>query len=183
MADEPDIDPGLQQLLGHRGESEHSAPHPDPSPAESRRADDIAVVIGLDGSDSSWDAFWWGCGEARRLNRGAAAVLVSPTIDAGTGLALTIGCFCDCEDIDRRATEQAIELEGEVHRHATEQGLDVVFVQARGDPAQELLRVAEAVQSDLIVVGRSTRALHHVAGSLGRRLIGKSKAPVVAVVP
>jgi nucleotide-binding universal stress UspA family protein len=183
MADEPAIDSRLAQLLGHCGQSEHSAPHPDPSAAESRRADDIAVVIGLDGSDSSWDAFWWGCGEARRLNRGAVAVLVSPTIDASAGLALAVGCFCGCEDIDRRATGQAIELERAVRRHAAEHGLDVGFVHARGDRAQELLRVAEAVQSDLIVVGSSTRAIHHVAGSLGRRLIGRSKAPVVAVVP
>jgi nucleotide-binding universal stress UspA family protein len=183
MADERDIDPRLQQFAGDHVEAEHSAPRPDPATAELRRSDDIAVVIGLDGSSTSWDAFWWGCGQARRLNRRAVAVFVSPTIDAGTGLALALGCFFDCEDVDRRATAQAIELAGEVHRHAAEHGFDVLFVHARGDRAQELLRVAEAVQSDLIVIGRPTRALHHLAGSLGRRLIGQSKAPVVAVVP
>ncbi|WP_196807522.1 universal stress protein [Candidatus Solirubrobacter pratensis] len=141
------------------------------------------MVIGLDGSDTSWDAFWWGCGQARRLNRRAVAVFVSPTIDAGSGLALALGCSCDCEDIDRRVTERAIELAGEVNRHAADHGLDVLFVHARGEPVQELLRVAEAVRSDLIVVGRPTRALHRIAGSLGRRLIGRSTAPVVAVVP
>jgi hypothetical protein len=40
------------------------------------------------------------------------------------------------------------------------------------------LQVAETVKSDLIVVGRSAKALHRFAGSLGRRLIGKSQAPL-----
>ena len=26
------------------------------------------VVAGLDGSKTSWDAFWWACGEAQRLD-------------------------------------------------------------------------------------------------------------------
>jgi nucleotide-binding universal stress UspA family protein len=183
MADEPDIDLRLQQLLGDREESVHSAPRPARLGAELPRPGETAVVIGLDGSDTSWNAFWWGCGEARRLSRAAVAVFVSPTIDASTGLAWAVGCPYDYTESQRRATEQAFELESEVHRHAAEHGLDLLFVHAHGDPAQELLRVAETVRSDLIVVGRSAKALHRLAGSLGRRLIGKSHAPVVAVVP
>jgi nucleotide-binding universal stress UspA family protein len=141
------------------------------------------VVIGLDGSDTSWDAFWWGCGEARRLSACAVAVFVSPTIDASAGLASAVGCPCDYTEIDRRATEWASELEREVHRHAAERGLDLRFLHAHGDPAQELLRVAATLKCDLIVVGRSAKVLHRLAGSLGRRLIGTSRAPVVTVVP
>jgi len=33
------------------------------------------------------------------------------------------------------------------------------------------------------VVGRSAKMRHHVAGSLGRRLVGRKDAPVVVVVP
>jgi len=33
------------------------------------------------------------------------------------------------------------------------------------------------------VVGRSAKARHHVAGSLGRCLVVKRRAPVVVVVP
>jgi hypothetical protein len=38
-------------------------------------------------------------------------------------VALALGCSCDCEDVDRRATERAIELAGEVRRRAAEHGL------------------------------------------------------------
>jgi nucleotide-binding universal stress UspA family protein len=141
------------------------------------------VVIGIDGSDTSWDAFWWGCGEARRLSRRAVAVFVSPMTAASSGLAWAVGCPCDYTEIHRRGTELASELESDVHRHAAEHGLDVLFVHVHGDPAQELLRVATTLKCDLIVVGRSAKALHRLAGSLGRRLICTSRAPVVAVVP
>lgn len=141
------------------------------------------MVIGLDGSGASWDALWWGCGEARRLCKGAIAVFVSPRIDASTALASTVGCPCDYTEIDRPVAEQASVLESEVRRHAAECSFDLLFVHARGDPAKELLRVAETVKADLIVVGRSAKTLHRLTGSLGRRLIRKSQAPVVAVVP
>ena len=62
-------------------------------------------------------------------------------------------------------------------------GLDVAFVHARGDPARELLRVAAEVSADLIVVGKSVKARHRIAGSLGRCLIGKHRSPIVVVVP
>ena len=43
--------------------------------------------------------------------------------------------------------------------------------------------VARAMHADLVVVGRSAKMRHHVAGSLGRRLVGRKDAPVVVVVP
>jgi nucleotide-binding universal stress UspA family protein len=182
MADEPHLDP-RQPLVGRRARSPHRAPVLARDGAALPAAGETAVVIGLDGSDPSWDAFWWGCGEARRLRAGAAAVFVSPTIDAGSGLALALGCPCDYAEIDRRAADWAAGLESDVLRHAADHGYDLVFVHARGDPAQELVRVAATLECDLIVVGRSAKALHRVTGSLGRRLIRTRRAPVVAVVP
>jgi nucleotide-binding universal stress UspA family protein len=182
MADEPRLDPRQPRFGGPAG-SPYRAPVPARDGAALPAAGKTAVVIGLDGSDTSWDAFWWGCGEARRMSRRAVAVFVSPTIDAGTGLACAAGCPCDYTEIDRRATDRASELESEAHRHATEHGYDLVFVHARGDPAQELVRVATTLECDLIVVGRSAKALHRVAGSLGGRLLRTRRAPVVAVVP
>ena len=52
-----------------------------------------------------------------------------------------------------------------------------------GDEARALISVARAMQADLVVVGRSAKMRHHVAGSLGRRLVGRKDAPVVVVVP
>jgi hypothetical protein len=39
------------------------------------------------------------------------------------------------------------------------------------------------MRADLIVVGRSAKMLHHLAGSLGRRLVSRRDAPVIVVVP
>jgi nucleotide-binding universal stress UspA family protein len=154
---------------------------PDQGPAECP-----AVVIGLDGSDTSWDAFSWGCGEARRTAGRAVAVFVSSMseasmaamVSAATGIAV-----CDYEEGDRAAAGQARRLEAEVLRRTADAGPAVTFVHAHGDPARELLRVADDVRADVIVVGRSTKARHRLAGSLGHYLITKRNAPIVVVVP
>jgi nucleotide-binding universal stress UspA family protein len=142
-----------------------------------------AVVVGLDGSDTSWDAFWWACGEARRLGGRAVAVFVSPAGGGGmAAIAVTAG-VCDYSAVHASAAAQASSLRDQVRRHLGDDGPDITFVHTSGDPARELLRVAEAVRADMIVVGRSTKARHHLAGSLGRYLIARRKAPFVVVVP
>jgi nucleotide-binding universal stress UspA family protein len=84
---------------------------------------------------------------------------------------------------DQRASDQAEQLKDRLKRCAADGDLTITFVHAWGDATNELLRVAQAQHADLIVIGRSTKARHQVAGSLGRRLIGKRDAPVVVVVP
>jgi nucleotide-binding universal stress UspA family protein len=63
------------------------------------------------------------------------------------------------------------------------QAINLTFVHAWGDPADELVRIARSVHANLIAVGRSTKLRHRVAGSLGRRLISKQCVPLVVVVP
>ena len=116
------------------------------------------VVIGTDGSPTSWDAFSWGCGEARRMGGRVVAVF------AGA---------------DEAPEGQAIAEEAESISH----GLDLIFIHAPGDPATELLQVADAVHADLLVVGKSTKVRHRLAGSMGQRLIARRPVPVVVVVP
>ena len=70
-----------------------------------------------------------------------------------------------------------------MRRHSDTDDLDITFVHAYGDPARELLRIAAEAGADLIVVGRSEKARHQLAGSLGRHLVVKRGAPVVVVVP
>ena len=41
------------------------------------------VVVGVDDSESSWDAFWWSCGESQRLGGRIVAVFVSPATGSG----------------------------------------------------------------------------------------------------
>jgi nucleotide-binding universal stress UspA family protein len=80
-------------------------------------------------------------------------------------------------------TDQAEELGDQVLTYGRDHGVDLTFVHTHGDTAKELLRIANADHADLLVVGRSTKARHHLAGSLGRRLVGRGGAPIIVVVP
>lgn len=165
---------------------------PSPRPADPSVSDGdrrtAAVVIGLDGSDTSWNAFYWGCGEANRLGGRAVVVYVSPPAVPGGGpawiFAAMLGfAISDTETDDAVAKEKAAALWDEVKRRAAGLDTELAFVHARGDAIAALRMVAEQLNADVIAVGRSMKARHHIAGSLGRRLMGKSDSPIIAVVP
>lgn len=154
--------------------------------AEDRLQGSVAtvVVVGIDGSDTSWDAFWWATGQARRMDGRIVAAFVSPTADINMAVmsAFPAAAF-DYAGAEHLATDQAEQLRRQVEKFAGEHGILLSFVHAYGDPMAELTRIAEECRADIIVVGKSTKARHHVAGSIGRRLIGHRTAPVVVVVP
>jgi nucleotide-binding universal stress UspA family protein len=143
------------------------------------------VVVGIDGSETSWDAFCWACGETRRLGGRAVAVFVGPTSGAASASATASfsGAPVAYGAMQQSMTDQAQELGDQVRTYGRDHGVDVIFLHTQGDTAKELLRVAHADHADLLVVGRSTKARHHLAGSLGRRLVGKRDAPIIVVVP
>ena len=161
-----------------------SALDPRPDRTGEGTVDGAAVVVGLDGSETSWDAFSWACGEARRLGGRLVAVFVSrPVVSLTLAASAAAGVVCDPAAMDPGGAAQAEQLRLEAERLGRSQRMALAFVHARGDPATELLRVAGGVHADLIVVGRSTKARHRVAGSLGRHLVNEPGAPVVVVVP
>jgi nucleotide-binding universal stress UspA family protein len=107
-------------------------------------------------------------------------VCVTPLVgneSVAWALPLSYGAVNEARD---QMTEQ---LAGEVAQRAGELGIEVCFVRARGDVAQELVRVARTSRADLIAIGRSSKILHRVAGSLGRRLVLGRDLPVLVVVP
>lgn len=159
-----------------------SKPLDDGAPNDKRpRTSPPAVVVGFDGSASSLDALSWACGEARRLGGRVIAVYVSSS-PAMAGLAGAVGAPCTDYMVEQANNECADRLAAEAARYGGE-GLSVQFVHAQGTPAHELLTVAKAVRADVLVVGRSQKARHHLAGSLGRALAAKREAPVVVIVP
>ena len=173
-------------MLGPRGKRDGAprAGNWEPLPGGGRVTAAV-VVVGLDGSETSWDAFWWAYGETQRLNGQLVAVFVSSSTaacmaampSAAAGVAVS-----DYVVVEQADAAEAMSLRAKVQGHSND-ALDVAFVHARGDPARELLRIAEEVGADLIVVGRSIKARHQMAGSLGRSLIGKRRSPIIVVVP
>jgi len=137
------------------------------------------IVVGLDGSSTSWDAFSWAAGEAIRSNGSLVAVYVTPEVEP----VATVGESLGYAAVEQARDEVAVQLRDEAKHRARELGLHLRFVWERGDTAPTITRIARSLGADLIVVGRSAKMLHHLAGSLGRRLVSRRDAPVIAVVP
>lgn len=143
-------------------------PFVDPMPLPIVGAATAVVLVGIDGSETSWDALSWACGEARRLRGRAVAVFVSSSADSTIAVTALVGAFpFDCGWNEAAAIERAETLRREVECYAAGHGVDLIFVHTHGDTASELLRLATVHHADQIVVGRSMKARHNLAGSLG----------------
>src|ERR1700730_8171246 len=108
------------------------------------------IVVVVDGSPPSWDAFYWAAGDAA---------------------------------VEQARDEVASQLKNQAEERARDLGVHLRFVWERGDAAPAIIRFAKSVRADLIVVGQSAKILHHLAGSLSRRLVSRHDAPVIVVVP
>src|ERR1700742_5206500 len=69
------------------------------------------VLSGLDGSEPSWHAFAWGCGEARRMDGRLIAVFVSPILGLGAGAGA--GLMLGIDSYDHGAAETAVRQQAE----------------------------------------------------------------------
>lgn len=137
------------------------------------------IVVGLDGSSTSWDAFSWAAGEATRCGGSLVALYVMPLVE-------TVAVFGEAAGyaaVEEARDEVAGELELEAQERARELDVNLRFISERGDPAQTITHVAHSLGADLIVVGKSAKMLHHLAGSLGRRLVARPDVPAIVVVP
>ena len=146
--------------------------------------DDVArpvIVVGVDGTAPSWDAFAWAAGEARRGNGRIVAVFVTALIEPeealGSTAPLGYAAAADARD------QMAEQLAAEVARRADALDVEVRFIRGIGDAAHVLTDLAHSEHADLMVVGRSAKILHRLAGSVSRRLVLNRESPVIVVVP
>src|SRR5580704_12715835 len=139
------------------------------------------IVVGVDGSAPSWDAFAWAAGEARRADGRIVAVFVTSLIEPeealGSTAPLGYAAAADARD------QMAEELAAEVARRADALDVEVRFIRGIGDAARVLTDLAHSEHADLMVVGRSAKILHRLAGSVSRRLVLNRESPVLVVVP
>jgi nucleotide-binding universal stress UspA family protein len=139
------------------------------------------IVVGVDGSAPSWDAFAWAAGEALRTNGRMVVVFVSPLVQPEEALGSTAPLGYAAAVAARE--QMAEELADEVVRRADELGVEVSFVRGTGDAAHVLIEVARSQCADLMAVGRSAKMLHRLAGSVSRRLVLNRDSPAIIVVP
>lgn len=159
--------------------AQHTAPGRPQNLAGQLRAAAPVIVVGLDGSPTSWDAFDWAAGEAKPMGGRLLAVYVMSSAEP----AAAFGVSFDYAGVVQARQAVAGELRDEAARRGGLLGLSVSFLSECGDATHVLTEVARSVHADLIVVGRSTKALHRLAGSLSHRLTARKDAPVVVVVP
>ncbi|MDX3855106.1 universal stress protein [Streptomyces sp. AK02-01A] len=134
------------------------------------------IVVGVDGSQSSFRAAAYAAGLARRQNALLAIVYVQPVMASGAVLgapvAETTGAIAEglIEEI-RSATERtrgAWSVRWEFHTF-------------HGDPYNGLVTAADELKADAVVVGASESAGHRIIGSVAVRLVKAGRWPVTVV--
>jgi nucleotide-binding universal stress UspA family protein len=158
----------MTQDLAPQGSRDFPGPAADPTAQ--------VIVVGLDGSPASWDAFCWAAGQATRTRGSLIAVYA-------TSAVTPVPVPGDFAYTEQAAQEVAAELKAEAEHRAAETGVQLTFVRDLGDTVHALISVARSAHADVVVVGRSAKMLHHLTGSVGRRLASRQDAPVVVVVP
>ncbi|KUL37245.1 universal stress protein UspA [Streptomyces sp. NRRL F-4489] len=134
------------------------------------------IVVGVDGSDSSWRAAAYAAGLARRQGSKLVMVYVQPVLATGAAMGAPV--------LDTTG-EVAEELMAEI-RKATER-MDGIyhlrweFHTLRGDPYNGMVRMADELKADAVVVGASESAGHRIMGSVAVRLVKAGRWPVTVV--
>ncbi|MFF5142847.1 universal stress protein [Streptomyces sp. NPDC013157] len=134
------------------------------------------IVVGIDGSDSSWRATSYAAGLARRQHALLAIVYVQPVLAAGAALGAPVA-----ETTDEIAEDLVAQI-----RDATERlkGIFEVrweFHTFRGDAYSGMVKAADELKADAVVVGASEQAGHRFIGSVAIRLVKAGRWPVTVV--
>ncbi|SER79268.1 universal stress protein [Actinokineospora terrae] len=127
------------------------------------------IVVGVDGTQASLNAFAWAAGLARREHARLVLVYVEQLANPAywTGVGITGA---------REAAEAyADELRLDATRYLDPIGVSWEVVHVSGDPARGIESAAEQAGADCVVVGRSRH------GRVTRTLIADAARPVVVV--
>ncbi|MCU7726291.1 universal stress protein [Actinoplanes sp. KI2] len=133
------------------------------------------ILVGVDGSTSSLRAAAYAAGMARRQRSRLVAVYVRQPGAYAVPVPGATGTVLAAQDLVEQELRSAIE-----HR-VVALDVDVQLVVRSGEPYTELLDVAEEVHPDAVIVGRSSKMLHRIAGSLAVKLTRCGRWPVTVV--
>ncbi|MFF7855255.1 universal stress protein [Streptomyces sp. NPDC007904] len=134
------------------------------------------IVVGVDGSDSSLRAAAYASGLARRQGALLAMVYVQPVLAAGAALGAPVADATDeiAEGLVAHIRDAAERVRG-VFDFRWE------FHTFRGDPYNGLVKAADDLKADAVVVGASEQAGHRIIGSVAVRLVKTGRWPVTVV--
>jgi nucleotide-binding universal stress UspA family protein len=131
------------------------------------------IVVGVDGTDTSWRALAMAIGVARRWDGCTIHICYISQLPVSAQLGAMAVPISPLGD-------QAGELKQTISDELARSGVTGEFNERVGDVARELETLAEACHADLIVVGRSRHPALHLGG-VPRRLLAMGHRPVMVV--
>ncbi|MGW1075878.1 universal stress protein [Streptomyces sp. NPDC002537] len=134
------------------------------------------IVVGVDGSDTSWRAAAYAAGLARRQNALLAVVYVQPLLAGSAVLGTPVA-----EMTEEVAQELLAEIRATAERLRGVYEMRWEFHTFRDDPYTGLVRAADELKADAVVVGTSEQAGHRIIGSVAVRLVKAGRWPVTVV--
>jgi nucleotide-binding universal stress UspA family protein len=174
--DNGDVHNGGLDDLGPR-EPDDGSPRTDQPVFERGTDGPKVIVVGVDGSESSWRAAAYAAGLARRQGSLLAMVYVQPLgLVTATGMAVSMA-----EATAQIAEEIVAEARAAAERLTELYRVRWEFHTFPGDPFSGLVKAADDLQADAVVVGASEQAGHRIIGSLAVRLVKTARWPVTVV--
>jgi nucleotide-binding universal stress UspA family protein len=133
------------------------------------------LLVGVDGSETSWRAGAYAAGLARRQHA-RLVVLYVRTFSAATGAnPAVVGPLREAQESVADEIRRLIDTQG------ARLELDVELVERAGNPFTEIVKLAGEVQADAVIVGASMQAGHRFIGSLAIHLVRANRWPVTVV--
>ncbi|GGV39731.1 universal stress protein A [Streptomyces griseoflavus] len=134
------------------------------------------IVAGVDGSDSSLRAAAYASGLARRQGALLAVVYVQRVVAAGVALGAPVA-----DATEEIAEELVTQIREAMERIKGLSDIRWEFHTFRGDPYNGLVKAADDLRADAVVVGASQQAGHRFVGSVAVRLVKAGRWPVTVV--
>jgi nucleotide-binding universal stress UspA family protein len=138
-----------------------------------------ALVVGVDGSETSLRAAAYAAGLARRQRTKLIVVYArkkpAAVVSFGDQSGMAVRNVLEAQDEVERMLRDALRTQAPLWN------LDARLVVRDGDPLTVLSEVAKEVRADAVIVGSSTGMGHRITGSLAVRLVRAARWPVTVV--
>jgi nucleotide-binding universal stress UspA family protein len=134
------------------------------------------IVVGIDGSKGAQSAAQWAAEQANQTGARVIAVFAVPRSELWSLSAVQI-------NIDEILKEFRELLDGRWTAPLRKAGVEYTTQVVRGDPATELLRVAQGAGAALIALGSKSHSnlADFIVGGTVHKIINRSTIPVVLV--
>lgn len=136
----------------------------------------MSVLVGVDGTETSINAFVYAAGVARRQSAALMVVYVWPYQGSGMDIA-----GYNATAMQEAAEQSLDEIRALATQARQELGISITIEIRHGDPSQQLLEAAKAARADQIVIGASAKMTHRFIGSVGVKMFRHGHTPITVV--